>query len=48
VFVDCRPIPVTQLLNDAGFVDVDVDHRSLVGLPVDVVVARRSKEAGDG
>jgi deazaflavin-dependent oxidoreductase (nitroreductase family) len=40
--VDCRPIPIAKLLNDAGFADVNADHRSLIGLPVDIVLARRA------
>ena len=39
--VDCRPIPVRQLVEEAGFGVEVVVARSIWGLPVDVVLARK-------
>jgi ubiquinone/menaquinone biosynthesis C-methylase UbiE len=40
-YVDCRPIPVRQVLGEAGFHLVDSADLSVWGLPVDVVVAEK-------
>jgi demethylmenaquinone methyltransferase/2-methoxy-6-polyprenyl-1,4-benzoquinol methylase len=37
-YVDCRPIPVEEVLERAGFELEEVERRSMWGLPVDVVV----------
>jgi ubiquinone/menaquinone biosynthesis C-methylase UbiE len=37
--VDCRPIPVRTVLEEAGFAVTSADFRSLWGLPVAVVLA---------
>lgn len=37
---DCRPIPVTDLLAEAGFVDIAERRRDIVGIPVAVVASR--------
>ncbi len=39
-YVDCRPIPVEQVLEAGGFDIVEVERRSMWGLPVDVVLGR--------
>lgn len=41
-YLDCRPIPLEGVLQDAGFEIVDVDRRSMWGLPVDAVLATTS------
>lgn len=41
VTVDCRPIPTRDLVATAGFTEEHALRRSLVGLPIDIVVARR-------
>ena len=38
---DCRPIPVRQLVEEAGLRVEAVDARSMWGLPVDIVLARK-------
>ncbi len=40
-YVDCRPIPVPELLEEAGFEVVEVERRSMWTLPVDVALARK-------
>ncbi len=40
-YVDCRPIPVRQAIEEAGFQVVEVTALSMWGLPGDVVVARK-------
>jgi len=44
-YVDCRPIPVRQVLGEAGFHLVDSTALSVWGLPVDVVVAEKQNGA---
>jgi ubiquinone/menaquinone biosynthesis C-methylase UbiE len=44
-YVDCRPIPVRQVLGEAGFHLVDSAGLSVWGLPVDVVVAEKQNGA---
>jgi ubiquinone/menaquinone biosynthesis C-methylase UbiE len=43
-YVDCRPIPVYQVLQEAGFRVVDSIGLSMWGLPVDVVVAMKQNQ----
>ena len=38
---DCRPIPVRQLVEEAGLRVEVADARSIWGLPVDIVLARK-------
>ena len=41
--LDCRPIPTSQLIRDAGYrIEVAVSQ-SMWGLPVDIVVASRPR-----
>jgi demethylmenaquinone methyltransferase/2-methoxy-6-polyprenyl-1,4-benzoquinol methylase len=42
-WIDCRPIPVRDVLRDAGFVPVVGEHRELWGLPVMIMIARPSR-----
>ncbi len=44
-YVDSRPIPVEDVLVHAGFEIKHVDHRTMWGLPVKVVLARVSVSA---
>lgn len=37
---DCRPIPVTDLAEHAGFVDLDSERTTILDIPVVVVTAR--------
>jgi ubiquinone/menaquinone biosynthesis C-methylase UbiE len=39
-YLDCRPIPVQELLREAGFALADVRQASMWGLPVATVLAR--------
>ncbi len=39
--VDCRPIYVRQLLEEAGFTVIQALEKSLWGLPVEIVVAKK-------
>jgi demethylmenaquinone methyltransferase/2-methoxy-6-polyprenyl-1,4-benzoquinol methylase len=41
-YVDCRPIPAPELLEEAGFEVAAVERRSMWTLPVDVVLAREA------
>ncbi len=38
-YVDCRPIPVAQVLESGGFRVAETERRSMWGLPVDVALA---------
>ena len=40
-YVDCRPIFVQKALKEAGFQVVDSESRSMWGLPVEIVTARK-------
>ncbi|MFW6135207.1 MAG: class I SAM-dependent methyltransferase [Chloroflexota bacterium] len=44
-YVDCRPIPVTEVLEAAGFEVVETERRSMWGLPVDVVLCEPTMPA---
>lgn len=47
-FVDCRPIPVVQVLERGGFTIEKFHQRLMWGLPVDLLVARKAAQrAGD-
>lgn len=39
-YVDCRPIPVEDVIEGAGFEIAEVEGRSMWGFPVDVVLGR--------
>jgi demethylmenaquinone methyltransferase/2-methoxy-6-polyprenyl-1,4-benzoquinol methylase len=43
-YVDCRPIPVLQVLQEAGFKVVDSIGLSVWGLPVDVIVVMKQNQ----
>lgn len=40
-FVDCRPIRAQEALEEAGFRLEDVTGRSMFGLPVEIILARK-------
>lgn len=39
-YVDCRPIPVTEVIREAGFEIQNLDRRSMWTLPVHIVLAQ--------
>jgi ubiquinone/menaquinone biosynthesis C-methylase UbiE len=39
--IDCRPILADAALEAAGFIIVEIEHGSIFGVPVDVVLAKR-------
>lgn len=41
--IDCRPILAMEHVTKAGFIVEDIEERHMTGLPVDVLVARRSE-----
>ena len=45
-WVDCRPIPVREVLERVGFEIVEIDRRSMWTLPVYVLLARSADGAG--
>jgi ubiquinone/menaquinone biosynthesis C-methylase UbiE len=45
-YVDCRPIYVQQSLEEAGFEVVEAVARSMWGLPVEIIVARKPLDSG--
>jgi demethylmenaquinone methyltransferase/2-methoxy-6-polyprenyl-1,4-benzoquinol methylase len=42
-YIDCRPIPVENVMEDAGFEITDVERRSMWGLPVDIVMGKEGE-----
>jgi ubiquinone/menaquinone biosynthesis C-methylase UbiE len=44
-YVDCRPIPVQQVLKEAGFRVADSTSLSMWGLPVEVVMVEKQSQA---
>jgi len=47
-YVDCRPIPVEKVVEHAGFEVLDLEQRSMWGLPVDIVLGKGQTEDGGG
>jgi demethylmenaquinone methyltransferase/2-methoxy-6-polyprenyl-1,4-benzoquinol methylase len=45
-YIDCRPIYVQQALEEAGFRVVEAEARSMWGLPVEIVLARKGPVTG--
>lgn len=39
-YIDCRPIPVEVVVERAGFEIMDVERRSMWGVPVDIVLGK--------
>lgn len=39
-YIDCRPIPVEVVVERAGFEILDVERRSMWGVPVDIVLGK--------
>lgn len=39
-YIDCRPIPVEEVVDHAGFEIIDVERQSMWGLPVDIVLGK--------
>jgi ubiquinone/menaquinone biosynthesis C-methylase UbiE len=48
LFLDCRPLPVTDILRDAGFHELKALEVSLWGLPVAVVVGKAAQSPRSG
>ena len=46
VLVDCRPIFTAQVLEKSGFRILKHDKQSTWGLPVDILLAQKSKQKG--
>jgi demethylmenaquinone methyltransferase/2-methoxy-6-polyprenyl-1,4-benzoquinol methylase len=47
-YVDCRPIPVARVMEEAGFEIVEVERRSMWTLPIDVALAEKRPQADAG
>jgi demethylmenaquinone methyltransferase/2-methoxy-6-polyprenyl-1,4-benzoquinol methylase len=47
-YVDCRPIPVERVVRQAGFGILEMERRSMWGLPVDVVMGQNPAGSSPG